>query len=334
LAHLAACALALDAPLVSEHIAFVRSGSREAGHLLPVPRTREALDVVVANVRIAQEQLPVPLALENIAAVVGWPDDELTEARFLAEVIDRTGALLLLDVANLFASAVNFGVDPLAVLDELPLESIGYVHVAGGVLVDGVWHDTHTHPVTEPILALLRELAARTVLPTVMLERDGDYPAPAELAGELAAIRKSVGRTDDDTPVRMTTPAPVVLPDPVPDPPRGLLPLRQAGLAAALDGRGGAPASFDQDRVAVARAALVRKRSRAVGRRAPAVAESLGALLTGFVRAVRRHRAQTARRRHRRRGRFPGLPTGSWHPARYPPSTPADRAQVGRTRQT
>ncbi|HEX3260760.1 MAG TPA: DUF692 family protein, partial [Pseudonocardia sp.] len=42
---LAACADALGAPLVSEHIAFVRACGREAGHLLPVPRTREALDV-------------------------------------------------------------------------------------------------------------------------------------------------------------------------------------------------------------------------------------------------------------------------------------------------
>ena len=39
-AHLAACAAALDAPLVSEHVAFVRAGGREAGHLLPLPRSR------------------------------------------------------------------------------------------------------------------------------------------------------------------------------------------------------------------------------------------------------------------------------------------------------
>ena len=40
----------LGAPLVSEHIAFVRAGGVEAGHLLPLPRTREAVDAVVANV--------------------------------------------------------------------------------------------------------------------------------------------------------------------------------------------------------------------------------------------------------------------------------------------
>lgn len=71
LAHLAACATALGSPLVSEHIAFTRAGDWNAGHLLPVPRTRDTVTVVSENVRIAQDHLPVPLALENIAP--SWP---------------------------------------------------------------------------------------------------------------------------------------------------------------------------------------------------------------------------------------------------------------------
>ncbi len=50
---LAQLALRTGAPLVSEHIAFVRGGGLETGHLLPVPRTRDSLAVVVANVREA-----------------------------------------------------------------------------------------------------------------------------------------------------------------------------------------------------------------------------------------------------------------------------------------
>jgi uncharacterized protein (UPF0276 family) len=192
LAHLASCAAALGSPLVSEHIAFTRAGGLEAGHLLPVPRTRAALDVVVANVRAAQRELPVPLALENIAPLFRWPGEELTEGRFLAELADRTGALLLVDVANLHTAHVNLGIDPRAVLDELPLDRLGYVHVAGGAERDGIWHDTHTHPVTAPVLEVLAELASRTRVPGVLLERDGAYPADAELAAELAAIRTAV----------------------------------------------------------------------------------------------------------------------------------------------
>ncbi len=196
LASLAARAEALGAPLVTEHIAFVRAGGRltasralEAGHLLPVPRTWDALRVLCENVRIAQDQLPVPLALENIAALFAWPGEELTEGQFLAELVGRTGVRLLIDVANLHTNRVNRGEDPARALDELPVESIAYVHVAGGVERDGVWHDTHAHPVTEPVLEVLAELRSRISPPGVLLERDENFPEAAELAGELELIR-------------------------------------------------------------------------------------------------------------------------------------------------
>ena len=97
---------------MSEHIAFVRAGGVEAGHLLPVPRTRDAVEAIVDNVRRTQAELPVPLALEPIAALIDWPDDEFDEADFLTEILDRTGALLLLDVANVYANARNRGRGP------------------------------------------------------------------------------------------------------------------------------------------------------------------------------------------------------------------------------
>jgi len=190
LARLAGVAEALGAPLVSEHLAFVRAGGVEAGHLLPVPRSRDALRVIAENVRIAQQQLPVPLALENIAAHLAWPDDELTEGEFLAELVERTGVRLLIDVANLHTNRVNLGLDVSAELDRLPLEAIAYVHVAGGIERDGVWHDTHAHPVTAPVLDVLAALCERAVPPGVLLERDDRFPPPAELGAELATIRR------------------------------------------------------------------------------------------------------------------------------------------------
>ncbi|MFK0198730.1 multinuclear nonheme iron-dependent oxidase [Streptomyces lavendulae] len=200
LAALGERAVALGAPLVTEHIAFVRTSSPvlEAGHLLPVPRTRDALDVLCENVRIAQDALPVPLALENIAALVSWPGEELTEARFLTELVERTGVRLLVDVANLHTNRVNRGEDPAAVLDGIPLEALAYVHVAGGVERDGVWHDTHAHPVPPVVLDVLAALRDRVDPPGVLLERDDDFPAESELAAELTRIREVVTVTGAD----------------------------------------------------------------------------------------------------------------------------------------
>ncbi|MEO3926909.1 DUF692 domain-containing protein [Micromonosporaceae bacterium B7E4] len=188
-AHLAAVAEAVDAPLVSEHVAFSRAGGLDSGHLLPVPRTRDALNVLVDNVHQVQAELPVPLALENIAALLDWPDSDLTEGQFLAELVERTDCWLLVDVANLYANAVNLGTAPETFLDELPLERLAYVHVAGGVTHDGLYHDTHAHAVPPQVLDILAALCARVDEPGVMLERDDDYPPDADLAAELAAIR-------------------------------------------------------------------------------------------------------------------------------------------------
>ena len=82
--HLARASQLLGAPLASEHIAFVRAGGIEAGHLLPLPRTYEAVDALVRNITRTQDGLPVPFAVENVAALFDWPDDELTEGEFLA----------------------------------------------------------------------------------------------------------------------------------------------------------------------------------------------------------------------------------------------------------
>ncbi|MGW0609345.1 DUF692 domain-containing protein [Streptomyces sp. NPDC002788] len=199
LAALAERVEALGSPLVTEHIAFVRAGGAltatqhlEAGHLLPVPRTRDALDVLCENIRIAQASLPVPLAVENIAALISWPGEEMTEGQFLYELADRTGVRLLIDVANLHTNHVNRAEDPARALAELPLEAIAYVHVAGGFERDGVWHDSHAHPVPQPVLAILTDLASRVRPPGVLLERDEKFPQPAELEAELASIRRAV----------------------------------------------------------------------------------------------------------------------------------------------
>lgn len=202
----ATAAAAVRAPLVSEHVAFVRAGGVEAGHLLPIPRTREAVDAVVRNVAMLLPELDVPLALEPIAAVFDWPDAELTEGEFLTEILDRTGALLLLDVANVHANALNRGEDPTALFDQLPLERIAYVHMAGGSEGpdgDGIYHDTHTDPIPPAVLELLTELTRRRQPPAVMLERDGAYPPAWELCAELDAIADSSGH------VRVGAPAPV-----------------------------------------------------------------------------------------------------------------------------
>lgn len=180
------------APFVSEHVAFVRAGGVETGHLLPVERSSRGLRVLVDNVRRAQEVLPVPLVLENVACLLRWPGDSMDEAEFLRALVEETGVGLLLDVANAHANAENHDEPVEALLDRLPLHAVRYVHVAGGVRRDGLYHDTHAHPIDDPQLRALQLLTERIPLPAVVLERDGNFGSRAALEAELAAIANVV----------------------------------------------------------------------------------------------------------------------------------------------
>lgn len=177
------------APLVSEHIAFVRAGGVEIGHLTPIPRTRASVDALVTNVRRVRRTLGVPLALENIAALFDWPDAEMDEREFVRAILDESGAMLLVDVSNLHANACNLGADTDALLAALPLERIAYCHVGGGAERDGLYMDTHTDPVPAAAIELLRQLSAIARPPGAMLERDGNFPSDADTNRELDAIR-------------------------------------------------------------------------------------------------------------------------------------------------
>jgi uncharacterized protein len=272
---LAAVAELVGAPVVSEHLAFTRAGRLRAGHLLPVPHTRAAAVIVAANARQAADGLPVPLALEPIASLVRWPDDELSEAEFATEVTERSGCGLLLDLANLFTNGRNHGFDPLTELDRYPLERVAYVHVAGGHVHGGLHHDTHTDPLWPEVLDLLAELRARRPDVPVLLERDDDAVRPDDLVAELRALaagpRRGAGGLRSSSPVTgMGTAKPGARF-------RSRLGVRQAALLASLVGGGPEPEGFDAERLAAVRAVLLDKRVAAVRRSRPDLVTRPGA---------------------------------------------------------
>ncbi|MEO6325859.1 MAG: DUF692 domain-containing protein, partial [Thermoanaerobaculia bacterium] len=190
---LGALARELRAPVITEHIALTSAGGREIGHLTAVPFTRAAVRAVARNVAAARRVLPdVPLLLENIAWTFRFPEDEMDEGDFYAEVLEATGCELLLDVANLYANALNAGCAPDALLQRYPLERVGMFHVAGGTLEDGFWADTHAHAVPPAVFALVSRGLVRTGPVPIILERDASFPEFDELVCELATLRTLV----------------------------------------------------------------------------------------------------------------------------------------------
>ncbi|MFO1534407.1 MAG: DUF692 family multinuclear iron-containing protein [Thermoplasmatota archaeon] len=183
---------AMQAPWHSDHLAFTHAGGLKAGHLAPIPYNDEALEVVVGNVRRIQAAVPVPFALENITMPFYWPTSTMQEHEFLSEVVARTGCHLLLDLENARINAANHGGDARRFIDNLPLEKVAQVHLAGGISGSGLEHDSHSEPVGEATWGLLEYLCQHVRPPAVLVEHDAHFPPFEALLQQVRRARSIV----------------------------------------------------------------------------------------------------------------------------------------------
>ncbi len=184
----------------SEHLAFVRAGGIEIGHLAAPPRTQATIDSTAANLDRARAVVGSLPLVENIATLIDPPASDLDEPDWINRTLDASGAPLLVDLHNLYANSVNFGQRPEESLARLRLEWVYQVHISGGKWIeDGDANrrllDDHLHDPPDPVYDLLTELARRCPNPlTVILERDGSYPPIAHLLAQLDRARRAMAR--------------------------------------------------------------------------------------------------------------------------------------------
>jgi len=165
----------------SEHLAFVRAGGMEIGHLAAPPRNDATLEGLMRNVETARRVVGSAPLLENVATLIDPPFSTYDEIAWMEAVARATGCDLLLDLHNLHANATNFGFAP-----RIPHCRVGAVHIAGGKRIEGDRIlDDHLHAVPDAVFAMLGEVSADLVI----LERDGRYPPFAQLLGELDRAR-------------------------------------------------------------------------------------------------------------------------------------------------
>ncbi len=190
---LAALIKQINPPWWSEHICFTKAGRVDIGHLSPLPYTKEAVEVLSRNIKEVRRCIDVPLILENIAYLVKLPGAEMTEAQFLAEVLEHSDCGLLLDITNLYTNAINYGDNIRDFLKELPTERIVQLHFVGGHWQDDILIDSHSQSTPMEIWKLMEEVLANTPVKGIVLERDENLPAFSELLGELQKA-KEIGR--------------------------------------------------------------------------------------------------------------------------------------------
>jgi uncharacterized protein (UPF0276 family) len=174
----------------SEHLAWSSHDGAFLNDLLPVPYNRETLQRVCDHIDNVQEMLRVRMLLENPSTYVTFETSSMSETDFLGEVAQRTGCGLLLDVNNVYVSAVNHGYAPEDYLKMFPVEYVGEIHLAGYAEdSDGqnrLLIDAHGAPVADAVWALYRRTIVRCGPVPTLIEWDNDVPAFSTLAAEAA----------------------------------------------------------------------------------------------------------------------------------------------------
>jgi uncharacterized protein (UPF0276 family) len=180
----------IEPALVSEHLCWAALGARHFNDLLPMPYTREALDVMVAHVSEVQDILRRPILIENISSYLRFRASEMPELQFLAELSNRSGCGILLDLNNLFVNSVNHGFDPVAALDALAPETIGEIHLAGHSATAEVLIDDHGCRVAGPVWSLYRVACRRLGPVPTLIEWDTAIPPLDVLLDEAATAER------------------------------------------------------------------------------------------------------------------------------------------------
>lgn len=183
----------------SEHLAFVRGGGIEIGHLAAPPRCDETIEGTLKNLSLACSIVGVAPQVENVATLIEPPLSRYDEANWVSSIIRNSQSDLLLDLHNLHANALNFGFDPIDFISRIPAGRVGGIHLAGGRWVSkgDVRRvlDDHLHDVPDPVYTLLEEVGARTEPGlTVILERDGHFPSVESLLDQLDRARVALAR--------------------------------------------------------------------------------------------------------------------------------------------
>jgi len=176
--------------LVSEHLCWGAVEGRHLNDLLPMPLTREALDLFCHRVDQVQGVLGRSILIENVSTYLRFRSDAMSEAEFLAELARRTGCAILLDVNNLYVNQCNHGENAHTALHALAGASIGEIHLAGHMVTADAVIDHHGAPVDDKVWGLYASAVRSFGAVPTLIEWDTAIPPLDVLLDEAERARR------------------------------------------------------------------------------------------------------------------------------------------------
>jgi uncharacterized protein (UPF0276 family) len=216
------CIARLGAPWWSDHLSFNRTEAFSTGFFLPPLQTTQSALALAEGIRERRAALPTPMAVETGVNYLRPRSSELADGAFVARVVEAADCGLLLDLHNVFTNQRNGRQSVEAYIDQLPLDRVWELHLAGGMWLDGYWLDAHSGPIPDELIEIARRIVPRlaklraivfeiypSFVPEVGLERIADdlhrlrelwemrQPATAEVEPATIAAAVDTGSAAD-----------------------------------------------------------------------------------------------------------------------------------------
>ncbi len=162
---------------MSDHLCWTGVGGHNAHDLLPLPYTEEAIRHVVKRVKQVQDFLERPILLENVSSYMTYSQSTMPEWDFLRTIAEEADCGILLDINNIYVSAVNHSFEPMDYIHAMPRKRVIQFHLAGHSNKGKYLLDTHDHPIKKVVWELYQKTLDLFGPITTLIEWDDHIPS-------------------------------------------------------------------------------------------------------------------------------------------------------------
>ena len=180
----------LEPAWVSDHLCWTSAHGYNTHDLIPLPYTKDVADHIADRILQVQDALGERLVIENVSSYMQFKDSDMSEWDFINLVIEKSDCNLLLDINNIYVSAINHNFNAEDYLLAMPADKVKEIHLAGYEDKDTHLLDTHSRPVTAPVWDLFAKAVRHVGEVPVLIEWDNDIPEFSRLMQEANTAKQ------------------------------------------------------------------------------------------------------------------------------------------------
>ena len=183
-----------DPAWLSDHLCWTGMGGHNMHDLIPLPHTEEAIRHVAERIRVVQDFMERPFAIENVSSYMTYRESVIPEWEFIGAIAERADCGILLDINNVFVNAYNHRFDARAYIDAIAPERVVQFHLAGHSDYGAYLLDTHDHPVRDEVWELYEYAVARLGAVPALIEWDDNIPGFDVIQGAVDEARRRAAK--------------------------------------------------------------------------------------------------------------------------------------------